>query len=84
MKRELLEAWGGINKVTKNYAGSERVELSQSVPTDQAGRIRIAFKVRAPNGDYRIRRVLINVWDNENPEANVPLSADLASSEEEE
>jgi len=84
IKREVLEAWGGMNKVSQNYAGSERVELSKLVPTDQAARIRIVFKATAPNGDYRKRRILINVWDGENPEANAPLAADLASSEDEE
>jgi hypothetical protein len=82
--KQVLEAWGGVNKVIQNYAGSERVELSKLVPTDQAAWIRIVFKATAPNGDYRKRRVFINVWDPKNPEANAPLAADLASDEEEE
>jgi len=76
VNREVLEEWGTVNKVKMNYAGSEKVELSKLIPTDQAGRIRIVFKATAPNGDYRIRRVLINVWDKENPEANAPLAAE--------
>ena len=83
-KREVLEAWGGVNNVSQNYVGSERVELSTLVPTDQAAQIRIVFKATAPNGDYRRRKIFINVWDRENPEANAPLAADLASSEDEE
>ena len=84
VEREVLEAWRGINRIKKIYAGSERVELSKLVPTDQAGQIRIVFKAKAPNGDYRIRKVFINVWDNENPEANAALAEHLASIEEEE
>ena len=84
IKREVLERWRSINTVKKIYAGSERVELSKLVPTDQAGQIRIVFKATAPNGDYRIRKVFINVWDNENPQANAALAEHLASIEEEE
>jgi hypothetical protein len=84
VKREVLEPWRSINRIKKIYGGSERVELSKLVPTDQAGQIRIIFKATAPNGAYRIRKVFINVWDKENPEASSLFAEDLASIEEEE
>jgi len=83
-EKTVLEAFGSINKVKNNYAGSEKVELSKGVPTDQPAQIRITFKATAPNGDYRKRKVFINVWDMENPEANALFAEDLASIEEEE
>jgi hypothetical protein len=84
VKREVLEAWRSINRVKKTYAGSERVELSKLVPTDQIAQLRIIFKATAPNGAYRTRKVFINVRDKENPEANSLFAEDLASIEEEE
>ena len=84
IQREVLEGWRGSNRVKKIYAGSEKVELSKLIPTDQAGQVRIVFKATAPNGDVRKRRIIVNVWNNENSEVNAALAEHLASIEDEE